>query len=329
MSNQEILIRAVAALNRSLLREQADIVDSGEKPCLTLMGKRFLCVIKPHLTLGDLKENINEVYKETPILFLTTNASPKMLEHAKTHNINILDCAGNYHIQYHHKNGSVFFMLANKGEKPIEDTDPKAYPIFLEKGLKVIFYLLLDKKNIGLPYRQIVDATGVSVGTVKNIIGGLVYHQFARVEGNKRFLINTERLLKLWSANYGQILKPKLFRGRFSFRDEKTRNNWEAIALPAGILWGGEPAAALTEGFLTPGEFTIYADPPTASIVRTGAVIPDSKGDIEVYEKFWGSSDNEMVAPSLLIYADLIETANGRCLEAAQKIKGNELKYLF
>ena len=35
-----------------------------------------------------------------------------------------------------------------QGERPIDDVMPKAYPIFLEKGLKVIFYLLLDKKTL-------------------------------------------------------------------------------------------------------------------------------------------------------------------------------------
>ena len=63
-----------------------------------------------------------------------------------------------------------------------------------------------------------MDATGVAIGTVKNIIDGLVYQQFARIEGNKRFLTNADRLLMLWATNYGQILKPKLLHTRFAFR---------------------------------------------------------------------------------------------------------------
>lgn len=94
-------------------------------------------------------------------------------------------------------------MLANKGERPIDDVMPKAYPIFLEKGLKVIFYLLLDKKHIGHPYRDIMNATGVSIGTVKNIIDGMVYQQFARVDGKKRFLTNSDRLLMFGRLTMG------------------------------------------------------------------------------------------------------------------------------
>ena len=63
--------------------------------------------------------------------------------------------------------------------------------------------------------------------------------------------------------------------------------------------------------------------------MKTGAVIPDTDGDITVYEKFWAGEDTVNVIPAILTYADLMDTANGRCIEAAQKIKENELKYLL
>lgn len=332
MDNQEILNRAVAALNSNLHREKATIDYYGEIPYLTIMGKRFLCVVEPNLTLGVMIDKIPEHYgpvdKDTRILFVTVNATPKMLELAKIPDINILDCAGNFNIQYQLKNEYIVLMLANKGEKPVEDTTAKAYPIFLKKGLKVIFNLLLEKQNVGRPYREIMDATGVAIGTVKNVIDGLIYQQFVRVEKNKRFLTNTDRLLMLWATNYGLNLKPKLFQTRFAFRDEKRRRNWKHLELPEGMLWGGEPAAALNDGFIAPGEFTVYTDIPAATLMKTGAVIPDAYGEIAVYQKFWKGTDAETV-PALLIYADLMDTANGRCIEAAQKIKENELKYLL
>lgn len=332
MGNQEILNRAVAALNNNFYRDKATIDYDGDIPYLTMMGKRFVCIVEPDLTLGMMVDKIPDDYrqpdKDVRYLYVTINATPKMLEVAKLPDINILDCAGNCNIQYQLKNGNIALMIANKGEKPVEDTTAKAYPIFLEKGLKVIFYLLLDKKNVGRPYREIMDATGVAIGTVKNIIDGMIYQQFVRVENNKRFLTNTDRLLMLWATNYGQNLKPKLLQTRFAFRNEENRRNWENLILPGGMVWGGETAAALTDGFITPGEFTIYTDAPAATIMKTGAVIPDTEGEITVYQKFWAGADAKTV-PAVLIYADLMDTANGRCIEAAQKIKENELKYLL
>ncbi len=332
MGNQEILNRAVAALNNNLYRDKATIDYVGDIPYLTVMGKRFVCIVEPNLTLGMMVDKIPNDYKQPDkdvrCLYVTINATPKMLEVAKLPDINILDCAGNCNIQYQQKNGNIVFMIANKGEKPVEYITAKAYPIFLEKGLKVIFYLLLDKKNVGRPYREIMDATEVAIGTVKNIIDGLIYQQFVRVENNKRFLTNTDRLLMLWATNYGQNLKPKLIQTRFTFRNEENRRNWEKLVLPAGMVWGGETAAALTDGFITPGEFTIYTNAPAATLMKTGAVIPDADGEIAVYQKFWTGADVRTV-PAALIYSDLMDTANGRCIEAAQKIKENELKYLL
>lgn len=332
MSNQEILNRAVASLNSNLHQGKATIDYCGEIPYLTIMGKRFLCVVEPNLALGAMMDKIPEHYgpvdKDTRILFVTVNATPKMLELAKIPDINVLDCAGNFNIQYQLKNGNIVLMLVNKGEKPIEDTPAKAYPIFLEKGLRVIFHLLLDKKNVGRPYREIMDATGVAIGTVKNIIDGMIYQQFVHVEKNKRFLTNTDRLLMLWATNYGQNLKPKLFQTRFAFRNDEKLRNWNNLELPDGMLWGGEAAANLTDGFMTPGEFTVYTDIPAPCLMQTGAMIPDNDGEIAIYKKFWKGGDAKIV-PAVLIYADLMDTANGRCIEAAQKIKENELKYLL
>lgn len=333
MSNQEILNRAVAALNTNLYNEEATVEYSGKLPCLTVMGKRFWCIVKPDLTIGDMTGKIPEKYghidKDTRILYVTINATSKMLEIAKLPDINVLDCAGNFNIQYQNRNGYLFLMLANKGEKPIEDPTSKAYPIFLEKGLKVIFYLLLDKKNIKHTYREIMDATGVAIGTVKNIIDGMIHHQFVRVEGKKRFLINTERLMTLWSHNYALNLKPKLMQGRFVFRDEDKHKEWSTMKLPEDMMWGGEPAASLTDGFLTPEEFTIYAGAPAMTLLRTGMILPNDNGYIKVYHKFWKGDDRAFVTPALLTFADLMDTTNGRCIEAAQKIKENELKYLL
>lgn len=329
MSEQELLDRAVSALNTNLSREKATIGYEDSAPYLTIMGKRFWCVVKPTLTLGDMVNNANIKDKKAPTIYVTINATPKILELAKSPDINVLDCAGNFNIQYQLKNGETTLMLANKGEKPIDDTTPKAYPIFLEKGLRVIFYLLLDKKNINHTYREIKDATDVAIGTVKNIIDGMVHQRFARVEGNKRILLNTDRLLSIWAANYGQILKPKLELGRFTFRNEEKRKEWMTMAMPDGMIWGGEPAAALTDGFLTPGEFTIYAEVPATTLMKTGAVIPDADGEITVYQKFWTDENLTRTTPAILTYADLMDTANGRCIEAAQKIKENELKYLL
>lgn len=334
MNNLDIINRAVAALNERLPVGKAEVQVVDDVVFLTLMRKKYWCIVEPELTVGWILERTPSrpvvVPTNLKTLYVTVNASAKVMDFAKVPDVNVLDCAGNFKIQYLDKDGNLIFMVANRGEKPVENRDiPNAYPIFREMGLKVIFYFLMDKANIGRPFREIQEATGVSIGTVKNVIDGMVYQQFARIEGRKRFLTNIDRLLMLWAANYGMNLKPKLLLTKMAFRDKDVMTRFRELELPTGMFWGGEPAAALTTGFIDPGEFTIYTEVPAPHLVKTGAVKPDNDGDILVYKKFWKGNDEKTIVPAVLTYADLMETGNGRCIETAQMMKEHELAYLF
>ena len=50
-------------------------------------------------------------------------------------------------------------------------------------------------------------------------------------------------------------------------------------------------------------------------------LIPDEKGNVQVYKKFWHTDDdNTNAVPPLLAYTDLVNTNDRRCMETAQKI---------
>lgn len=332
MNNEtDVLNRAVSVLKKKIPHQEVDVIIKDDYPRLIIMGKEFVCRIEPTLTVADLMRPYTEqpeIFRNNKTVFVTVNASAKVLDLAQNVGINVIDCAGNYAIRYTHKNGNIFFMLGNRGESPVADLRPKTYPIFKDKGLRVIFYLLMAKENISKPYREIQDATGVAIGTVKNIIDGMIYQHFVRTDKNKRFLINIDKLLMLWGANYCQNLRPKLLLSRMKFRNGKG-NEWQELVLPQGMLWGSENAASLTDKYLSPGTFTIYTEVPASTMMKTGAVVPDGDGEIFIYEKFWKGGTTGKCVPSVLTYAELMDTGNGRCVEAAQRMKENELGYLF
>ena len=51
-------------------------------------------------------------------------------------------------------------------------------------------------------------------------------------------------------------------------------------------------------------------------------LLPDPKGDVQMYKKFWYGVDQELniKVPPLLAYADLINIGDRRCIEPAQKL---------
>lgn len=288
-----------------------------------IMNVDFLCKIKGNITATNINTIVNHLQKymaieNRPVLLVAKYINPNMFDKLVGLGLNILDCAGNCHIRYMNGNIPVFHLI-NKGEKNVFANE-KAYPVFQDAGIKVIFYLLQDKNNTNKAYREIQENTGVALGTVKNVIDELVTRNFILVTDKGRILKNRKALLDLWVENYNQVLKPKLLIGRMAFRTNEQRNKWKTMELPEGMYWGGESAANMIDNYLEPGAFDIYTDVPTAYLMKTGFVKQDTNGEIKVYQKFWQWETENHLAPLILIYADLMGSNNSRCLEAANRL---------
>lgn len=288
-----------------------------------IMNVDFLCEIKGNITATNINTIVNRLQKymateKRPVLLVAKYINPNMFDKLVGLGLNILDCAGNCHIRYMNGNIPVFHLI-NKGEKNVFANE-KAYPVFQDAGIKVIFYLLQDKNYINKAYREIQENTGVALGTVKNVIDELVARNFILVTDKGRILKNRKALLDLWVENYNQVLKPKLLMGRLAFRTNEQRIKWLAMELPEGMYWGGESAANMIDNYLEPGAFDIYTDVPTAYLMKTGFVRQDANGEIKVYQKFWKWETENHLVPLILVYADLMGSGNSRCLETANRL---------
>lgn len=292
-----------------------------------IMNIDFLCEIKNNITTTSFNTVLNRLKTKAnsrPVLLVARYISPTLLKELAVNGINALDCAGNCYIRYMEE-GNLVFQLSNKGEKNIFMKE-RSYPAFQDSGIKVIFYFLNDPVNVNKPYRDIKEATGVSLGTIKNVMDELVASHYILVTEKGRFLKNRKGLLEQWVINYNQVLKPKLLLGRMSFRSNEHRIKWLALELPEGMYWGGESGAQMVDGYLEPGSFDIYTDIPTANLMKTGFVRQDENGEISVYQKFWNWRTENRLVPLVLIYADLMGSGNSRCLEIAQRLLDNGLK---
>lgn len=294
-----------------------------------IMDVDFLCEIKNTVTtatIGNIANRLRALAtrEKRPVLLIAKYITPTVIEDLTTNGINTLDCAGNCYIRYV-KEGKILFHLANKGEKNTWAAE-KPYPAFQEAGLKVIFYLLQAPLNVNKPYREIQNATGVSLGAIKNVLDVLVERNFILLANGKRILKNKKVLFNLWVENYNQVLKPRLLLGRMSFRTDEQRIKWSAMELPTGMYWGGESGANMVETYLEPAVFDIYTDVPAAYLLKTGFVKQDENGEIRIYQKFWKWETENHLVPLILIYADLMGSGNSRCLEMAERLLDHGLK---
>lgn len=290
---------------------------------VNIIGIDFPCLVENEVNsinigrIQDLIKGCAELQK-IPILLIARYVQPGVYNILRTAGINFVDTVGNYQILYT-KGKKLIFQLSHTGEKaPIALN--KAYPIFQEAGLKVIFYLLQDVDNVGKTFREIKEQCDVSLGTIKNVLDELEARKFVLTTKKKRILKDKRRLLDLWVENYHHVLKPKLLVKHFAFRDEQSKAQWDKIVLPEGICWGGECAAYQVNGYLTPQKFEIYTDVAWGNLMKTGAMRA-TEGEITMYQKFWKGS----TMPIILIYADLLGDGNSRSIEAANKILNDEL----
>lgn len=335
LAERETLNLALEALREKLvLPPKAVILQKNDTyknfdAIVQIMNVEFLCEIKNTVTTATVRNIANllrtlAVTEKRPVLLIAKYITPTVIPDLAANGINTLDCAGNCYIRYV-KDDKVIFHLANKGERNTLTTE-KPYPAFQEAGLKVIFYLLQDILNVNKPYREIQNATGVSLGGIKNIMDVLVERNFILPANGRRVLKNKKTLFNLWVENYNQVLKPKLLLGRMTFRTGEQRVKWRAMELPDGMYWSGESGANMVDSYLEPGAFDIYTEIPPANLFKTGFVKQDENGEIRIYRKFWNWRTENHLVPLILIYADLVGSNNSRCMEMAERLLDYGLK---
>ena len=287
---------------------------------LIINNVEFACEVRTQVSKANYNLVLQQMRKlkeevDLPLLLASHYFAPDVFESFSAEGISVVDSSGNCKIEAK----QLFINIIGQKSTPIKQPKGKA---FNEAGLKAVFYFLLNDTNINQPYRLISNNTGLSLGTITNVVEELLYEKFVIKTSKGRILKNKRALLDTWQVHYNQTLKPKLLLKTMEFVDSDSRKDWELIALPDGVCWGGEGGAYLTNKYLIPEQFDIYTEGPSINLMMTRKMRFEENGIIHVYQKFW-RSQHERVAPMILIYADLMGSGNSRCIEAAQKLIEN------
>jgi len=270
--------------------------------------------------LLSLKEELN------PLMIVAERLFPKMKEDLRELGIAYLEANGNFYLR--HK--GIFCLIDTaKGQVLEKKVTSRA---FTKTGLRVVFQFLLDENYLNLPYRHLAEQLGIGIGNITNIIKGLRQDGFLLPLNKKdHCLHNKHELLNQWMDYYERRLKPELKMGQFRFVKNEDFRNWKNLPLKKGATcWGGEPAAELLTNYLRPAELTLYTTETRIDLIKQLKLIPDENGNVKIFKKFWhGTGGNETTVPALLIYADLINTGDKRCIETAQIIFNEHLAAKF
>ena len=287
----------------------------------------FFAEVKNELRQYQLRQLYELAERHHPFMVIANRIFPTLKEILRDKKIGYLDSAGNIYI-----NTADTFLWID-GKKAVEKDKPATNRAFTKTGLKTVFYLLLHSDAINMPHRKLADITGVALGNIKNVIEGLKDAGFILQINDKTIQIQNKRaLLDRWIVGYRETLKPTLHLGRFRFWNEDKLRNWKALPIEQGeSVWGGEPAGEHFTKYLRPEILTLYTKQQRAVIIPKWNLIPDEKGSVQLYEKFWKDEaiDNDQFVPTLLVYADLLLTDDPRCIETAEMIYTKYLEHEF
>ncbi|MHB1348722.1 MAG: type IV toxin-antitoxin system AbiEi family antitoxin [Desulfobulbaceae bacterium] len=325
---QEILAQALDAFRQATAREAIVLNPEIRLPQavadaeIRLAGtERRLVEVKRNITPATLGAAVAQLKRfGKPGILVVRYVTPQLAERLKALDIAFLDTAGNGYIN----TPKLFvYITGRKPRKPAaRETRVRA---FRPTGLKVIFALLCRPELVNAPYRDIAAAAGVALGTV-----GWVFFDLRRLgfitETKAQGRICTERagLIDKWVEEYAHQLRPTIKPQRYRVADADW---WKKEDLAKLDMWlGGEPAAAILIGHLRPEIATVYGDTHFTTLARKVRAIKDEYGNLEVLQKFWPfevrqADTQPPMVPPLLVYADLLATADARNIETAQIIR--------
>lgn len=287
---------------------------------------RFPAVVKTNISPANIGVALGRLIPAMPNgLLFTRYVTPNMAEDFREKGIQFLDTAGNAYL-----NAPPLFVFV-KGNRPtVAIGVEKTKRAFQPSGLQVLFSLLLRPALAAAPYREIASAANVALGTVTWVmqdLKGLGY--LIDLGGRGRRLVRKAELLDRWATTYPEQLRPKLLIGRF----RAAKPNWQEEAgdlARFGACWGGEQSAAHMTGLLKPQTTTVYTWEDANAFILHNKLRKDPQGDIEILKAFWNVAplkEDANQAPPMIVYADLLGTADPRNIEIAkviyeQKING-------
>ena len=278
----------------------------------------YFAEIKTRVTdtlLGRLIQQFNETPGKWIVVahFVPIALAKKM----KGLGIQFMDTAGNTYID---EPPLMIFMCGNRPEKKL--VARKEGERLGVGGIRVLFALLCQPQLENATYREIAKAADTALGTVAGVVKDLTQYGFLLDLGRgRRKLTRKNELVEKWTRAYAEKFRHRLLIGRFTaFRTDF----WQDIRIDdRNALWGGEVAANKLTRYLKPAITTLYTRRPIDKLVLELKLRKDENGPVELREQFWGFETIDPVmntVPALLVYADLLATAETRNIETAKLV---------
>jgi hypothetical protein len=340
-----LLDRATARLKdlglEVVLRKPARAPEAGRGGAHMRVGKgkhaaTWLVEAKRGVTPGTLGATLAQLRQMTlegkhPAMLVADYLTPQVAEALHARQQPFADAVGNAYL----KAPGLFVYVTGRKPGVGEATVAKGDQALTNAGLKILFALICDPTLADAPYRTIAAAANVALGALPPVLAELRKKRHLLGTAKRRRLNGTKRLLDEWALDYARKLRPTTLLATYTTPNFDRWRDWQLGDIPA--RWGGEPAAQILVRHLEPGILTVYAPQRVTRLnaeQRMVAAGPTDAGRlVEIRKPFWGDTlrndANPATVPPAVVYADLLATGDGRCIETAQLVHEAYLARLF
>lgn len=327
--NEQLQQEIIAATRESLQQSARILFNWHSKPehkeeldgeALLTFGNhevRLNALVRNEIRTYHLPTLVRQGKEHDPFTLIVRKLYPKLRDKLRKEGVNYLEANGNIFLSL----PSVYILIDGRPELPPEKGSVNR--AFTKTGLKVVFQLLLDKELIDHPQREIAARSGVALGNIPNVIRGLLTENFILKRAKNAYLFNDRKaLLERWMTDFESTLKPTLYMGSFRRMDGGPKGRgWRSIPLEyEKTQWGGEPAGELLTEYLRAENLSLYTVETKRELIKRYRLAPDPEGRVKVWRRFWNPDGQEKTVPPLLVYADLMNTGDRRCMETAEMI---------
>lgn len=249
-----------------------------------------------------------------PVLVTALHVSNKLAAGLRKASLDFVDASGNASIRL----PGLVIEVSGRPRGTLAQRPTRA-PTGSRSGVRVLLTLLAHPDTAGeRTVRDIADAAGVSVGSAHAVMRDLREQRFLYDGGLDR----TGLLFEGWLSGYLSDRALQQPRARFTYSPGWSRAGDVRDALSdIGAVVGGEDAAHELGLPLRGTSGILYSPVPPTDVVRAARLRRDPEGALQWRDRWWRPDEGDRLAPTPLIYADLLASDDPRQAEIAAELR--------
>ncbi len=247
-----------------------------------------------------------------PLLVFTTYVAPRTADGFRRAETQYLDTAGNAWIHF----GDLLVDIRGRSNPPGTRARVSG-DLFSTGRAKVLFALLAWPQLWKGPQRDLAHAAGVSVGQANNTLHLLAEAGHGPAQGRH----GQTDLLDLWAAAFPTRLAERIRLAEYGGE----LSHFTKVDPDDAVFVSGESASTALE-LLRPATLTLYVEELDPRLAIENRWRASDNPNIFIRRKFWHAPDGSDApltglrdAPSPLVYADLVSSANPRVRGVAKE----------